>query len=228
MAYRNTLQADALKLVAQKLQSSLAVEGELPEDGLAFYGDSGDDLMMALARKLVAGETDHQPVEDIFRQTQEIAAQANQLLVDADWEQAEPDSPLVVDAQVVETLPIAVVPCEPHTGHAERQSRFSWAEFLSDKQTPTKRRGREPAQPSASLFDWALEREQQASLAAACGGLPLLHVWRSFFVPAPVVNGTSVTLDLTSSRPLCPQPDLHRPWPRSSVCPERRPGRCQR
>ena len=32
MAYRNTLQADALKLVAQKLQSSLAVEGELPED----------------------------------------------------------------------------------------------------------------------------------------------------------------------------------------------------
>ena len=35
MAYRNTLQADALKLVAKKLQSSLAVEGELPEDGLA-------------------------------------------------------------------------------------------------------------------------------------------------------------------------------------------------
>ena len=29
MAYRNTLQADALKLVAQKLQGSLAVEGEL-------------------------------------------------------------------------------------------------------------------------------------------------------------------------------------------------------
>ena len=27
MAYRNTLQADALELVAQKLQSSLAVEG---------------------------------------------------------------------------------------------------------------------------------------------------------------------------------------------------------
>ena len=34
MAYKNTLQADALKLVAKKLQSSLAVEGELPEDGL--------------------------------------------------------------------------------------------------------------------------------------------------------------------------------------------------
>ena len=53
MAYQNTLQADALKLVAKKLQSSLAVEGELPEDGLAAYGD---DLMLALARKVIAGE----------------------------------------------------------------------------------------------------------------------------------------------------------------------------
>ena len=46
MSYRNTLQADALKLVAKKLQSSLAVEGELPEDGLAAYGDDDGDLMM--------------------------------------------------------------------------------------------------------------------------------------------------------------------------------------
>ena len=56
MAYRNTFQADALKLVAKKLQSSLAVEGELPEDGLAAYGDGGDGLMMALARKIVSGD----------------------------------------------------------------------------------------------------------------------------------------------------------------------------
>ena len=55
MAYRGTLQADALQLVAKKLQSSLAVEGELPEDGLAAYGDDADDLMLALARKIVGG-----------------------------------------------------------------------------------------------------------------------------------------------------------------------------
>ena len=60
MAYRGTLQADALKLVAQKLQSSLAVEGELPEDGLAAYGDDGDDLMLALARKIVNGEEEEE------------------------------------------------------------------------------------------------------------------------------------------------------------------------
>ena len=82
MAYRNTLQADALKLVAQKLQSSLAVEGELPDDGLAAYGDDGDDLMLALARKLVAGEEDPdaEAVEDIFAQAQQVAADAESLL----------------------------------------------------------------------------------------------------------------------------------------------------
>ena len=169
MAYRNSLQADALKLVAQKMQSSLAVEGELPEDGLAGYGGTGDDLMMALARKLVSGDSEDEPVEDIFRQAQEIAAQADQLLVDAEWERSEPEPPLVIDTEVVEMSPIALMPCEHHTGHAERQSRFSWAEFLSKEPKPTRRRGRKPVQPSASLFDWALEREQQAGLAAAGG-----------------------------------------------------------
>ena len=74
MSYRNTLQADALKLVAKKLQSSLAVEGELPEDGLAAYGDDGDDgndgndLMMALARKIVNGDEEDgaETVEEVF------------------------------------------------------------------------------------------------------------------------------------------------------------------
>ena len=85
MAYRNTLQADALKLVAQKLQSSLAVESELPEDGLAAYGDDGDDLMLALARKLVSGEADAESVESVFAQAQRVAAEADALLVDDDW-----------------------------------------------------------------------------------------------------------------------------------------------
>ena len=58
MSYRNTLQADALKLVARKLQSSLAAKGELPEEGLAAYGKDGDDLIMALARKVVSGQKD--------------------------------------------------------------------------------------------------------------------------------------------------------------------------
>ena len=68
-------QGCALKLVAKKLQSSLAVEGELPEDGLAAYGDDGDDMMMALACKIVSGEEEEDVVEtmeefSVFQSTQ--------------------------------------------------------------------------------------------------------------------------------------------------------------
>ena len=92
MAYRSTLQADALKLVAKKLQSSLAVEGELPEDGLAAYGDDGDDLMIALARKIVSGEADDaENVESAFAQARELEASAQELLVDDGWRIVDPE-----------------------------------------------------------------------------------------------------------------------------------------
>ncbi len=90
MSYRNSLQADALKLVAKKLQSSLAVEGELPEDGLAAYGDDGDDIMMALARKIVSGEQeDAETVEAVFAQARDAEAVAEELLVDEGWKAVE-------------------------------------------------------------------------------------------------------------------------------------------
>ena len=91
MSYRNTLQADALKLVAKKLQSSLAVEGELPEDGLAAYGDDGDDLMMALARKIVSGdeEEDAETMEEVFAQARDAEATAEEYLVDDGWKPVE-------------------------------------------------------------------------------------------------------------------------------------------
>ena len=90
MSYRNTLQADALKLVAKNLQSSLAVEGELPEDGLVAYGDDGDDLMMALARKIVSGDEDEaESVEAVFVHARNAKATAEELLVDHDWKPVE-------------------------------------------------------------------------------------------------------------------------------------------
>ena len=153
MAYRSTLQADALKLVAQKLQSSLAVEGELPEDGLAAYGDTGDDLMMALARKLVSGDAEDEPVEDIFRQAQEIAAQADQLLVDDGWHAVEPVP------QPVALASGGDLSAEPDA----QQSLFSWAEFLTEPEEQPTRGGRRAGQTGPSLFDWALEREQQGA-----------------------------------------------------------------
>ena len=193
MAYRNTLQADALKLVAKKLQSSLAVEGELPEDGLAAFGDEGDDLMLALARQIVSGEetdADGESVEDVFAQARDAEASAEEFLVDDDWKivEAEPETAAVngnghhsngngqrdgIEATVELGLgnghhANANGNGANGDGHRDepapaegQQSLFSWAEFLAEE--PVKPRGRNgKAKPAAaSLFDWALEQEQE-------------------------------------------------------------------
>ena len=164
MAYRNTLQADALTLVARKLQSSLAVEGELPEDGLAAYGDDGDDLMLALARQIVAGEEEAGSVESVFAQAQQVAAEAEALLVDADW--AAPELEPVAAEPVAVGVGAGDVLAEDA---APQRSLFSWAEFLAgEPDKPERPRGRRRHEaPTLSLFEWALEREQEGALAGA-------------------------------------------------------------
>ena len=166
MAYRNTLQADALTLVARKLQSSLAVEGELPEDGLAAYGDDGDDLMLALARKIVAGEEDAGSVESVFAQAQQVAAEAEALLVDEGWHAPEPEpvaaEPVAVGAGADDLL---------DEDGAPQRSLFSWAEFLAgEPDEPERPRGRRRHEaPTLSLFEWALDRERETELVSAAG-----------------------------------------------------------
>ena len=166
MSYRNTLQADALKLVAKKLQSSLAVEGELPEDGLAAYGDDGDDLMMALARKIVSGdeEEDAETMEQVFAQARDAEATAEEYLVDDGWKPVEvepeavavngnghhadgigPTVELVLDTgQHANGNGHAPAPVNGN-GHSDeatepQQSLFSWAEFMAEE--PVKPKGR--------------------------------------------------------------------------------------
>ena len=68
------------------------MEGELPEDGLAAYGDDGDDLMMALARKIVTGEQEEDEgdtVEEAFAQARNAASEAKEYLVDDGWKAVE-------------------------------------------------------------------------------------------------------------------------------------------
>ena len=153
MSYKNTLQADALKLVAKKLQSSLAVEGELPEDGLAAYGDDGDDLMMALARRIVSGEEEDETetVESVFAQARDAEASAEEYLVDDDWKAVE------IEPEAVE------VNGNGHSDEAPepQQSLFSWAEFMAEEPVKPKGRGRKAQPAAASLFEWALTLEQE-------------------------------------------------------------------
>ncbi len=179
MSYRNTLQADALKLVAKKLQSSLAVEGELPEDGLVAYGDDGDDLMMALARKIVSGdEDDAETVEDVFAQARDAEAASEEFLVDDGWKvvEIEPEAVSVNgkghhDANGIGPSVELVLGNGHHSnengnGHHDeapepQQSLFSWAEFMAEEPVKPKGRGRKPQPTTASLFDWALSLEQE-------------------------------------------------------------------
>ena len=188
MSYKNTLQADALKLVAKKLQSSLAVEGELPEDGLAAYGDDGDDLMMALARKIVSGdEEEDETVEAVFAQARDAEAASEEFLVDDGWKVVEVE-PEAVDVNgngtnghhadgieptvelVLDTGHVsangdghAAVPVNGHHDEAPepQQTLFSWAEFMAEEPVKPKGRGRKPQPAAASLFEWALEMEQE-------------------------------------------------------------------
>ena len=190
MAYRNTLQADALKLVAKKLQSSLAVEGELPEDGLAAYGDDGDDLMMALARKIVSGEEEDETetVEAVFAQARDAEASAEEYLVDDDWKAVEIEPEAIAvngnggnghhDDGIGPTVELVLSNGHANgNGHAAipangngrlddeadepQQSLFSWAEFMAEEPVKPKGRGGKTQAPSLSLFEWAVEQERE-------------------------------------------------------------------
>ena len=178
MSYRNTLQADALKLVAKKLQSSLAVEGELPEDGLAAYGDDGDDLMMALARKLVldhdrgivSGDEDAETVEDVLARARDAEATAEELLVDEGWKLVEVETEAVeVNGNGTNGHHDAIGPTVelvPANGHHEegdepQRTLFSWAEFMDEEPVRPKGRKRKPQPATTSLFEWAFSLEQE-------------------------------------------------------------------
>ena len=197
MSYRNTLQADALKLVAKKLQSSLAVEGELPEDGLAAYGDDGDDLMMALARKIVSGdgEDEAETVEAVFAQARDAEAAAEGLLVDDGWKlvEVEPE-PFEVNGNghhdaigIGPTVELvldsirhsngnghAVIPANGNGHHDEalepQQTLFSWAQFMAEEPVKTNGRNQKPQPASLSMFEWAMALEQEREAEPVGGG----------------------------------------------------------
>ena len=170
MAYRGTLQADALKLVAQKLQSSLAVEGELPEDGLAAYGDDGDDIMLALARKIVNGEEEEEgeSVEEAFAQARDAEAVSEELLVDEEWHavevEAEPELVVVGADRNGTRIAVETLASNGHDGEVvepEQRSLFSWAEFMAEEPEKTSRRNGKPKPATLSMFEWALSQEEE-------------------------------------------------------------------
>ena len=177
--------------MAKKLQSSLAVEGELPEDGLAAYGDDGDDLMMALARKIVSGEEqdDAETVEAVFAQRGTPRPSPRSYLVDDGWKAVEVEPTEAARGQRQRSRRQRRR-AERRAGHGQRaprqrqrggpvgctrstataasseaaepqQSLFSWAEFMAEEPVKPKARKSKPQPASMSMFEWALELEQE-------------------------------------------------------------------
>ena len=131
-------------------------------EALGVDWNSGN-LMLALARKIVADEEDAGSVESVFEQAQQVAAEAEALLVDEGWHAPAPE-PVAVE---VEAAPVGVSPDDRHEDAREqKRTLFSWAEFLAGEPDEPEPRKRRDEAPTLSLFEWALEQEQ----ALAGGG----------------------------------------------------------
>lgn len=166
--------------MAKKLQSSHAVEGELPVDGLAAYGD---DLIMALVRQIVSGQqgADTKTVEEVFAQARDAAASAEELLVDDGWQLVEVEPEAVeLDGSGAnghhangsgssEELVLGGVHAAilvNGNGHHEatdapQPSLISWAWFVAAPPVTPKGRKRKAQPATASPFEWALKQERK-------------------------------------------------------------------
>ena len=150
MLYSGTLQQDALRLIAKKMKTALAVEGELPEEGLVSFENTQDDMVMALAKRIVRGTTDEDDqdsLEAIFARAKQTETEDLDLLVNNDWAYTD------LDQDDEDEEPQAIV-----TVARSGQVRISIAEFLA--QPTNKTRKKQPDNNSPSLFDWALEQEK--------------------------------------------------------------------
>ena len=143
----------------------------MPEAGLAAYGDDGDDLLLALARQIVSGEPEAEPVEAVFAQTQAAAADAEALLVDEGWQPVVEAPPAAAEVHANrsngkgEALPPVNGNGRRGTAPAPQQQPLSWAEFLA--KVPAKPQGRRKRPPaSLPLFEWLLAQEQEAELVS--------------------------------------------------------------
>jgi SAM-dependent methyltransferase len=53
LCYKETMQARLLTLMAKKMETSLSIEGDLDENGLSALSDSGDNLILEMARSIM-------------------------------------------------------------------------------------------------------------------------------------------------------------------------------
>lgn len=86
MAYRQTMQEAAMRLISQKMNQSMMVEGQLPEDGLAqLQQDESDNLIMALAKSVLEGAEAADDLETLFEKGKRQTADEEGFITDQEW-----------------------------------------------------------------------------------------------------------------------------------------------
>ncbi|CAA9543115.1 MAG: DNA ligase, partial [uncultured Thermomicrobiales bacterium] len=94
LVYAETMQAEALSLVGKKLRAAMLVEGELPQEGLATDELGDSDLLLALAKRLAAGESaEVESLEALFAESLALEEGAGRAIDGFAWEEAEWGSP---------------------------------------------------------------------------------------------------------------------------------------
>ena len=111
MTYEDTLQSNAIQLMARKMQSSLAVEGHISDDGLANYEDAGEDMMIALARTFVNQTEQVGDLQAMVDMVQSQTQQEEVLLVEGSYDLPTP----LPEIEIFEEIPEEILEVEAET-----------------------------------------------------------------------------------------------------------------
>jgi len=85
LTYSDTMQTRAMKLIATKLETSLALEGELTDKGLSALSESSDSMSKELARALLEQIDDSGALKDLW-----AAYRKKEIQVDCNVSQTTP------------------------------------------------------------------------------------------------------------------------------------------
>ena len=103
LCYADTMQSRAMKLMADKLTYSLALEGEISEQGLAAISDTGDSLARELAKALVDRQDDSRELKDLWAAYRKKEVRTEQPLAEPEKlpDQAKGNGPAQSDIQAI-------------------------------------------------------------------------------------------------------------------------------
>jgi hypothetical protein len=136
LSYLKTMQETALALMAAKMETALAVEGDLSDKGLAALAESGNSMLIEMARALI----DKQEVpglEEAWQGYQHQLMQADSLL-----SVGKPEPPMEIISQITTTVT-----------QGGRKTTVAITRVVAGKVYPKKRAAVSHAGPNLLLFE---------------------------------------------------------------------------